>query len=275
MRSPRLIPLFPLRGWRPVRAWPLLAALLAVSVPAARASAAQEIFERMYRLPLGGTFSLSNVNGPVQVDGWEREQVEIRAVKTAKSDPLDLQRVQIEVSALADRVEVTTRYPKDDGVEVWVDYRVRVPYRVLLSRVETVNGAVRVRGVEGAGELRAVNGNVDLLDSAGRFRARTTNGNLRLELRQLTPTWVEAAQDTRPLSATTVNGSVFLVLPADADADLEVSSLNGDFRSELPVTTRSLLGPLSFRARLGQGGTLLRLRTVNGAIRIITFRPTI
>ncbi len=216
-----------------------------------------------------------NVNGSVQVDGWEREQVEIQAVKSAGRNPEELERVQVEVVARADAVQVRTRYPQDEGVEVAVEYHVRVPSRVLLSRVETVNGAVRVRGVEGAGELRSVNGNVELLDGAGHFSARTTNGNVRLELRQLASCDEPARSSSCSLSVETVNGSVLLALPADANADLEVRSLNGDFRSELPVTVRGSADAREFRGRLGRGGSAVRIRTVNGGIRVVAARPTV
>ena len=63
-----------------------------------------------------GTFELQNVNGPVDVQGWDRNEVEIHAVKTAKQQAADLERVSIEVDARPDAVAVTTRYPQNEGV---------------------------------------------------------------------------------------------------------------------------------------------------------------
>jgi hypothetical protein len=231
------------------------------------AAAFDETFERKYPLRAGGAFSLSNVNGSVQVDGWEHEEVWIRAVKSSRRSAQDLPLVKIEVQADAEAVSVRTRYPEGEGLDVSVDFRVRVPYRVLLGHVESVNGTVRVRGVEGAGELRAVNGNLELLDSAGRFSARTTNGSVRLELRQLL--------GGGPMRVETVNGSVVLALPRDADAELEALSVNGDFRSELPVTLTTVNNLREFRGRLGRGGSLVQVRTVNGGIRVVAARPAV
>ena len=131
---------------------------------------------------------------------------------------------------------------------------------------------MRVGGVEGTGELRSVNGNVELLDGAGIFTARTTNGNVRIELRHLGagPTGASG-----PMSIETMNGSVVLALPPSANADLDIRSVNGDFRSELPVIAQGSLDSREFRGRLGQGGTTVRVRTVNGGIRLVTARPTI
>ncbi len=247
-----------------------LAAAVLLQAPPARAAEPEfdESFDRSYRLAPGGTFALTNINGSVQVDGWEREEVQIHAVKTARGNAQDLARVRIEVAAEAGKVSVRTVYPPNEGVEVNVEYKVRVPQRVLLARVETVNGSVRVRGVDGSGELRTVNGHVELLDGGGRFNARTTNGNVRMELHEL--------DADGALSLQTVNGSIVLVVPPDASADLEVDAMNGDFESDLPVTMRGSLSAQAFRGRLGKGGgAAVKIASVNGPIRVVTARPVI
>jgi hypothetical protein len=228
---------------------------------------ATDVVERRVPLASGGTFTLTNVNGSVQVDGWEGNTVEIRAFRTAHRSAGDLKRVRVVVEGTRSSVSVRTEYPEGDGVEVTVDYRIRVPYRSLLSRVETVNGSVRISGIEGGAALRTVNGNVEVFDASGRFSARTTNGNIRLELREL--------PDGGPMNVESMNGSVLLALPADADADLDIRSLNGDFISDLPVLRRGADGEREFRGRLGRGGGEVKVRTVNGGIRVVEARPTI
>lgn len=245
----------------------LLAAALVCLAPSG--FAANRTFLRSYPLSAGGSFLLENVNGSVRVVGWERNEVEVRAVKSSLGDPRDLDRVRIAVVSEPGQVAVRTLYPEGQGVEVAVEYVIHVPYRVLLDCVDTVNGSVFVRGVQGQGDLRSVNGNVEVLDSSGRFSARTTNGDLHLELRQLL--------DGGPVNIQTVNGSVFLGLPSDASADLRVLSMNGDFTSEVPVV--STAGTPSFRvfrARLGGGGGgQISVRTVNGGIRLVREPPKV
>lgn len=246
--------------------WVLLAATIGCCGLPALAS--NELFLRTCPLPAGGNFVLENVNGSVRVEGWSRNEVEVRAVKSAFRDQRDLERVRIEVETLPGRVAVRTLYPEGQGVEVAVQYVVHVPYRVLLGDVQTVNGSVVVSGVEGRGDLRSVNGNVEVFDSSGRFSARTTNGDLRLELRRLL--------DGGPMNVQTVNGSVFLGLPPNAQADLHVVSMNGDFVSELPVvSTNGAPASGMFRARLGGGGGEISVRTINGGIRLIRERPIV
>lgn len=226
----------------------------------------RQTFEHSYPLAPGGSFLLENVNGSVQVEGWDRDEVEVEAVKTTDFEGQDLERVKIDVDSAPGHVSVHTRYPKGEGVEVAVEYHVHVPYRVLLGCIGTVNGSVLVRGVDGGGDLHSVNGNVEVLNSAGRFSAKTTNGDLRLELRQVL--------DGAPMNLETVNGSVVLGLPSDAKANLRVLSMNGEFHSELPVTSTVAATPASaFRGKLGIGGGEISVRTINGGVRLILQHP--
>ena len=260
----------------------VLALAAGVALPARAGKAFDETYDRIVPLPSGGSFSLSNVNGTVEVLGWEREEVSVHAVKWAKNSPADLARVRIEIDGRGGSVAVRTIYPRNEDVEVNVEYRIRVPRRVLLRRVETINGDVRVRGVEGTGELRSVNGNVDLRDAGGPFSARTTNGNIRMELRSLESSAEPATLPARFVSSATpaqsvetVNGSVVIELDKRASAELEISCLNGDFRSQLPVEPQASGSPQVFRGRLGHGGAPLHIRTVNGGIRLLVARPMV
>ena len=245
----------------------LLIVMVAAAFLAAPAWAFDDVFHQVYPLQPGGTFSLTNVNGAVQISGWDRSEVEVHAVKTARGTQSDLARVRIEVSSSPGRVAVGTQYPKDDGVEVYVEYRIRVPRRVQLERVATVNGLVRVSNVEATGDLRTVNGNVDVFDCTGRLSVHTTNGNLRLEMRRV--------DDGEPVMLETINGTILLAMPAGTNAELDVRTINGDFRSELPLSVEGASLLQAFRWQVGKGGSTIQIRTVNGGIRVVTLRPTI
>jgi putative adhesin len=245
-------------------------ALMAIAITcAAPASAAPttKIFERTLPLRAGGSLSLTNVNGFVQIVGWEKEEVEIRALKTALNDPQDIERVTIDAESDGDSAAINTIYPRGNGVAVTVDYRIHVPERVLLDGVETVNGDVHVARIAGAGELASVNGTVEVLDSAGRFSAKTTNGDVRLELKGL--------PKGGPMQLATVNGSVILSLPSDAAAEMSVVSRNGDFHCDFPLRSLGAYNPRVFRGELGAGGGEILLTTVNGAIRVVQGKPVI
>lgn len=232
--------------------------------------ALRQTYQRSYRLDFGGRFDLSNINGSIQIDGWERDEVEVRAEKSTTGDERDLDRVFIEVESDESHVSVQTRYPQGDAAEVNVEYHVLVPYRVMLSNVATVNGSVVVRGISGGGEIHSVNGNLDITESSGRFNARTMNGNVQLKLQHL-------SSGDAPMRVETVNGSVVLGLPDDARADLYAKSTNGELHSELPVKTGRLGGSpgRQLHVTLGLGGGPIVLRNVNGGIWVVREEPSV
>ena len=241
---------------------PLVAALGATS-----GYAISKDFDQTYPLQPCGTFELQNVNGSVDVQGWDRNEVEIHAVKTAKQQETDLERVSIEVDARPDAITVTTRYPQNEGVEVAVEYTIHVPHRVRVEHIGTVNGTLRLSGLDNLEDVHTVNGNIEVFEAGGNVHAHTTNGDVRLELAH--------APDKAGASAETTNGSLIVAVPADLQAEIEAKCLNGNFSSELPITMESTERPREVRGRLGAGGVPIHLRTVNGRIRLIVLRTSV
>src|SRR5438477_9113412 len=162
-----------------VPAMVLACALAAAAVPG---FAISKEFNQSYPLQAGGTFELQNVNGTVEVQGWDRDVGEVHAVKTAKVKESDLERVSIEVNSNGAAVSIATRYPQNEGVEVAVEYTIHVPRGAKVEHVGTVNGTLRVAGIEEVEELRTVNGNIEVYRADSTVKARTTKGNLRLQL---------------------------------------------------------------------------------------------
>lgn len=246
------------------------AALLILGLTTAAAApcfAESKDFHQSYPLQAGGTFELQNVNGPVEVQGWDRNFVEIDAVKIAREKESDLDRVSIEIEAKPNDVSVITRYPQNEGVEVAVEYTVRVPHGARIEHLGTVNGTLKIAGVESVRDLHTVNGNIEVYEGGGCVHAHTTNGNVHLELSHFL--------DEKGLAAESTNGSVFLAVPQDTQANLEARSLNGSFYSELPFSQEATLLPREMRGKLGKGGAPIRLNTVNGGIQIVILRSTV
>jgi putative adhesin len=242
-------------------------AFILTAVSAVPCFAITKEFNQTYPLQPGGSFELQNVNGTVDVQGWDRNTVEIHAVKVAKRQESDLDLVAIDVEAKANAVSVATRYPQNEGVEVVVEYVVHVPHCAHVEHVGTVNGTLRVTGIDRVEDLRTVNGNIEVYDGGGSVRARSTNGSVHLEL-------LHVADKDGALAETT-NGSVLLAVPSDTQADLEARCMNGNFSSELPIALESTLRPREMHGKLGSGGAPIRLRTVNGGIRVVALRSTV
>jgi Putative adhesin len=249
-----------------LRASALYTALLAV-VWALPSFAISRDFNQSYPLQPGGSLELQNVNGAVDVQGWDRDVVEVHAVKTAKNRESDLERVSIEVDARRDSVSIATRYPQNEGVEVAVEYTIHVPHGARIEHIGTVNGTLRIAGVGTVEDLHTVNGDIEVFDAGGTVHAHTTNGNVHLELAHL--------PEKTGATAETTNGSLVLAVPSDMQADVEARCLNGNFFSELPITMESNQRPREVHGKLGHGGAPIHLRTVNGGIRVVILRSTV
>jgi hypothetical protein len=224
-------------------------------------------FTRSYPLNADGSFELNNVNGTVRIEGWDKNEVEVRAIKTTPDADAILDMVAIDVDSKPDALSISTRYPQEEGVEVAVDYVIHVPRHAQLNHVSNVNGTLRVVNSESIGELHTVNGNIEVYEGGGNVHAHTTNGNVYLELKR--------QGDSRGAFAETTNGSVLLAVPADMSADFEARCMNGNFSSELPLALQGADKPRVVHGRLGRGGAPIHLSTVNGAIRVVALRSTV
>src|ERR1700742_2415799 len=80
---------------------------LLLSLPA-YADVTQE-FHRTLPLSADGRVSLSNINGNVEITGWEKNEVQIDAVKQA-ADQQRLDNMRIEINNSANSVEIETKF---------------------------------------------------------------------------------------------------------------------------------------------------------------------
>lgn len=224
-------------------------------------------FVQVYPLQSSGSLDLTNVNGTVRIEAWDKDVVEVRAVKTAAEKESDLDRVSIDVDSKPNSLSISTRYPSEQGVEVAVDYTIHVPRRAQVAHVNTVNGSLSVTDLESVGDLHTVNGNIQVFEGSGNVHAHTTNGNVYLELKR--------PADAKGAVAETTNGSVMLAVPSDLPANIEARCMNGSFTSEVPVIMEGARQPRVLHGRLGSGGSPIHLGTVNGTIRIVALRSTI
>ena len=118
-----------------------MGALVTLSISAS--AQVTDEFHRTVPLPSNGRVSLGNVNGNVTITGWERNEVQIDAVKKA-SNQQKLDEAKIEVDAGSDYVRSRTRYPENhtNNNPASVTYELRVP------RTARPGSAISYRHVE-------------------------------------------------------------------------------------------------------------------------------
>ncbi|MEM9554535.1 MAG: hypothetical protein AAGC60_09765 [Acidobacteriota bacterium] len=239
-----------------------LALTLALALPLSAAGAEKE-WSNTYSLAADGRIALSNVNGDVTITGWDGDEVLVEA--TIRGSESSLDKVEIDVDARPESLEIETRYPRNDrgwgSNNAEVEYRLQVPRRANLDEISLVNGSLDVRDVAGDVEASLVNGSIEAGGLAGDAELATVNGGIVLEV-------VRLGGDQR-LEIDSVNGSIELVLPASADAEVRAETVHGAIRNEfgLEVDRDGIVGQ-ELRGTVGAGGGLVSLENVNGSIEI-------
>ncbi|HSM06799.1 MAG TPA: DUF4097 family beta strand repeat-containing protein [Longimicrobiales bacterium] len=225
------------------------------------------------RVDAGDVLEIKGVNGPITAGRASGNEIEVVAVKTGRrSDP---ESVRIDVIEHGGGVTLCAVYPTPEGREenecgvgsdgrssterndVQVAWEVRVPADVRF-RGRTVNGDVEATDLREDVDVATVNGDVEVT-TAGFAEARTVNGSIRARM---------DGAPTEDVSFETVNGSITLDVDDGLDADLDAEWLNGSLETDIPFQLQGRMGRRSARGSLGDGGSLIRLRTVNGSIRI-------
>jgi DUF4097 and DUF4098 domain-containing protein YvlB len=240
----------------------LLGVMLALALAALPAHATiTEEFHKTYPISADGRISLKNLNGPVKVIAWDKNEVEIDAVKTGDSKEL-LDEAKIEVTSGSSAIDIRTHYPEErhNYHAASVDYTLHVPRQGKLDKIELVNGRVSIEGVQGGVHASSVNGEVEAREVAGEMNLQSVNGRVTAELRS----------PTRSVNLGTVNGQVALKLPSDASAEIDASTVHGNISNDfnIPVNRGRFAPGSELRARLGDGESRMKLSTVNGGIEI-------
>lgn len=225
-----------------------------------------EEFHQTYPLVPNGSIELENINGPVHIKSWDRDEVKVDAIKRAGSQER-LREVQIRVDAHKDSISIRTEYPDHDlsfsrgrhDNPGSVEYTLTVPRNARLSEIKLVNGDLDVEGVNGDVRASCVNGRLMARNLTGRTELSTVNGRLEASLDRL----------ASPVEVSSVNAAVLLTLPSDAKADLKASTVSGSISNEfgIPVNNHRWVGH-ELNGELGGGGPDVRVSNVNGRIEI-------
>lgn len=250
-----------------------------------------------FAAPASGVLRIDNPNGRTEVIGEDRDDLEVRVVKSARAESQSAARRLVDAirlatvdtgSALELEVEVPRRWNRRGraSLELHTPRGLRVDVSASNGKIcvgglrsslraRSSNGAVRVDDVVGDVEIHTSNAKVTCSRTAGRLLARSSNGKISLEGHRGS---VDAStsnglihvslEDVGPEGArlATSNGRIVLELPEKVDADVDLRVDNGFIRNQRSLCrcTRSSSGRLA--GTLGRGGVPIKLRTSNGSI---------
>jgi hypothetical protein len=198
-----------------------------------------------------------------------------------------LRDTRVEIDRRDNEVSVRIRYPRLGGIFFWISEmrRIRVVSEIsvpagAIIRAGVVDGSISGDGLRADMTLEAVDGEIRIEDFAGRLSADSIDGRITVsgEIRglRLETTDGEIRLEAAPGSALTddwtlrtVDGDIDARFPPGFSADLSIRTGDGKLDTTIPVEPeKRRFGGKSYSARLGQGGRLVSIRTVDGDIRI-------
>jgi hypothetical protein len=275
----------------------MIAAALALAAPM------QQQTDTTFAVSRNGRLELENHRGSVTVRGWDRQEIRLRARHP------DRTRIRIADRGSVVHVEADARYGPPDRVT----YEIDVPKTYSLSlegidlvvdiqdvgagvEVETVNGAIRLRGGSGRINLESTQGSITIEGTSGRIIAETVNEAIRISnssgdinagtvngpivLTGMRANSVEASTVNGSVSydgvisssgryhLSTHNGQVEVAVPENTNATVSIATYNGRFETDFPVQIRNVRPGQRTTFTLGNGSARLELESFGGSIRL-------
>lgn len=229
---------------------------------------AQDTWTRSYPIPAGGRLEIINTNGRITAEASDGATVEVTAERTARAASDEgaadlLKRIEMREEVGDGRVRIETRAPSSNGFGGHqVQYTVRVPAGVHVD-LRTVNGGVRLTGLQGEVRARSTNGGIVGRELQSQLvEGRVTNGGVEIDL-------LTALGDGARVELGSTNGGVRLALPADSRATVSARAVNGGVNVDgVELTISGEQTRRRVEGLMNGGGARVELSTTNGGVRL-------
>jgi len=250
-------------------------------IPSLAVIATGQDFQKSYSPGPEGSVSIHNISGDIQVNGYDGESIQVKGFKEGK----DRDRVQVEDHSNGNRVELGVSYPRNGNCDASIRFQIDVPrgVRYKFDSLSTASGDIAVTGATGDVKVDSASGDVRIKDVSGTIHASTASGDVSITNVKGPVSANSASGDvdvqisrlegSNQMSFSTASGDVSVKVPANLDAEIEMSSLSGSLHTDFPIEIQDQEhGPGSHaRGRLGNGATHLSLSSASGDVSLSRF----
>lgn len=188
------------------------------------------------------SIDVSAISGSVEVKASDGEAVNVNITRRAPSRA-DLDCNEPVVEQVGNSLTVGSRTEPGGGCQ-----NIRVVYRVVLAVPRDADLAVR-----------GVSGPVGIEGLQGALRISGNSGTITVNLRRLGATGLDLSGNS---------GAIDLRVSDETNADVWVSGLSGSFKSMLPSVRVTKTGIADYNARIGRGGSAIRVVGHSGTVSI-------
>ena len=221
-------------------------------------------FRQSYQLAPGAKVEVRGINGAVDIETAAGTTAEVHIVRSARTrDDLNYHKIVVEATGTS----LIVRGEKDGERGDRRDRDRQVRQRVMLKLprqvdlgVSGVNGRVNVGEIEGPVRLNGINGRAEVAQAVGHSELSGINGHVRVTISRLSEQGIRVSG---------INGGVELRFTDDVNADLDVTGINGPVDADLPnVTLTGKLNRQNVHAKIGLGGSPIRVSGINGRVKL-------
>jgi hypothetical protein len=221
---------------------------------------------------------VSLMGGPIKVKSYPGKEVIVeerggssRSSRDTDKTPDGMRRLDLPPRGLSVEEEnnvVTVRMHRPQRGELVIS----VPPDTSLT-LRSTNGEIAVEGVKGELDVNSHNGKITLTNVSGSVLANTMNGAMKVTM--------DSVDANKPLSFSSMNGTIDVTLPADFKANVKLRTDYGEIYSDFDfklgggaITQKNDTADGKFKVKMDRtitgtingGGTEATFKTYNGTI---------
>ena len=226
----------------------------------------QDEVHKSLDLKSGGAVALENIEGDIEISGWEEQKVDIVAYRSRELPPkaglyFMSQRMSfpdIRAVKTGDTVSIKTEREGYQESESVVHYILKVPRSVRLENIDDGRGNILISDLYGQAVVKLKEGRLAVENYSGSMDISLEKGGVEAEL-----------LDPRPgdvISIKVERGDIIVYLEPEIGALFSLEAPGGDISSEIDLGQP--LPAQKVSAKTGDGGVTLELSALQGDIKI-------
>lgn len=258
---------------------PLFAAVLALT-----AFAYADDWSKTYDLTGKPELRVEAREANVHIEAWDQNKIEAHV--TTHGWHIGSGGLEIVEHQQGNAVNIELRQPHRVHFSIGIETRrteleIRMP-RSAKVNVQSGDGDVTAKGLEGELDFTTGDGRLDLEDVDGSLRLHTSDGSARVSGRfdvlKLRTSDGRVEVEARPGSqlreawdVRSSDGSVSPRIPGDLAADVELRTSDGSITTNIPIVVAGSFGRHEIHGKMNGGGNRLSVRTSDGSVTLDKF----
>jgi len=230
-----------------------------------------DTFHREIPLERGGTLSLENGSGDIRIQGWDREEVDVRGKQWTSLPrgtrmypfPWRFSPPDVDIDRFENFVRIRASGVEGERGSGAVDFDIRVPRLINLKDILAGRSDIRILDLCGEAYVQVDRGEVEVENFSGSLTAWIGEGFLRAALVDL--------REEDDISLSVEDGDIALYLAEDIRATVRVSVPNGKVLNEFRTVELDKEEEGAFQLG-GEGGVSVYLTALNGDVEIHPMR---